>query len=165
MVKKKFEYGIYGVIIGLVVGALLAFGELNWLKKSQRETMLIPVVGFTVLITTVLGYVKGSDIGKTIYIEERLGIDKADHTYGKDGRYWVGTTTWTDQRDGSIWTLSTQRVNGHLCTAFQGQVFRNHGIPNANQDTVPRYHMAVVNEVFEKLRNGFVEGQKQELVL
>ena len=165
MKKKQFEYGMFGLLIGIVAGVLLGVGELNWIKKSQRSIMIWPVIAVTVLVTSITGYGIGSKRGKQIYIESKLGIDKASNQYFKDGRYWVGITTWVDWRHENPFTIETKRIDGILCSSFNSQVFRNHGIPNANQQTVPKYHKQAVQEVFDKLVDGYTEDGQQMLNL
>ena len=165
MKKKQFEVGMTGLVLGVFVGILLGVGELNWIKKSQRGTMAIPVIAVTVFITAIAGYNIGSGIGKKQFIEERTGIKYAQEGYYKEGRYWVGITQWTDKRGNQTFKIKTERVGGTLCSSLNGRTFRNYGIPNANQQTVPRYHKQTVNEVFTKLIDSFKEGQPQELVL
>jgi hypothetical protein len=165
MRKKQFEVGMSGLFIGILVGIILGIVELHWMKKSQADTMVVPAIVISMAITAIAGYTIGSSIGKTIYIEGRLGIDKAKEEFFKSGRYWMAKTQWTDTRSNQHFTIETQRVGGSLCSTFNGRVFRNHGIPNANQQTVPRYHRQTVKEVFDKLKSTYVEGKVQEITL
>jgi hypothetical protein len=165
MKKKQFEYGVYGLLIGLVLGALIGFAELNWIKKSQRHVVAVPMMIVTAIIVSIGGYGIGNKNGKRIYIEEKLGIDKASHEYCREGRYWIGRTTWKDHRQERPYRIETKRIDGNLCSCFNGQVFRYHGIPNANQQTVPRYHKETVQDVFNRLFDGYVEDGEQILEL
>lgn len=50
MKKKRFEYGLIGLLIGSVLGIIAGFGELNWIKKSQRGALTPYVIGITIVV-------------------------------------------------------------------------------------------------------------------
>lgn len=165
MKAKQIEYGLIGLIIGLLVGAILGLAELNWIKKSQRATVAIPLIAITAAIVSIVGIYMGSNHGKLKFIKQRTGLDNIITEYIKDGRYWIGISTWIDKREWQEFKIETQRLNGILCSAINGQVFRIHSIPNANQQTVPKIHAEIVTEVSRKIIDCFEEGKPQMLNL
>lgn len=160
MVRKKLEYAILGLIIGVILGILLGFGELQWIKKSQRQSFMPLAIGISVLLCACVGYSWGSKTGKEIYVDECLGIDKSEESFYKDGRFWVGITKWIDKRDSKQYQLVTSRHGGNtLVTSLNNHIIYNHGIPNANQQTVPSYHKQSRNQLWKELRDSFTEGK------
>ena len=147
MRKKQLEFGITGLIIGVAIGALLGLGELNFVKKSQRPAFMPFAIGITAIIGACVGYGIGSNMGKSTYIEDALGISKpTEDGYYKDGRYWVGRTSWKDTRDGKEYNLITRRNgSGVLVSYLNNKEIWNHQIPSANQQTVPKHHQLAKN--------------------
>ena len=163
MRKKQFEYGLQGAIIGLVIGAIVGFFTLNQIKLSQRGTMLPITIVAGAVFGAISGYSIGSKIGKNAYIEERLGFNSLDTGFYKDGRYWVGYTKWTDNRDNRQYILQTSRgYQKNLVSTLNGSSFTTHDCTSASKDTIPKYHGQARESLFKQLKNSFVETPEPE---
>lgn len=159
MNKKQIEYGMYGLLIGIVAGVIIGISTLNYMNKTERSMMPLFIVGISSIVIGVIGYGKGSSIGKGIYIEQTLGIDKATDSMLQDGRYWIGITKWMDTRNNKQSTLLTARSQaGPLVTELNEELFINHEIKSASKVNVEKHHRQARQAAFDKLRENFSEN-------
>ena len=157
MVKKQFEYGIMGILIGIAAGALLGFSILSQMNKTERSMMLIFIIGTCCIIGALAGYVKGASIGKAAYIQDVLGINSASDNMLQDGRYWVGVTKWTDKREHKENTLLTARSHsGFLVTELNEEMFINHEIKSASRANVEKHHRLAKKIAYDRLMEEFL---------
>jgi hypothetical protein len=168
MQKKQFEFGLKGLLIGLLLGAIIGFLSLNQIKKSLRSQSLPFIVIGCAIAFAISGYGIGSKMGREHYIEERTGIDRpAKDGFLKDGRFWIGVTKWIDNRDNKEYTLLTGKPNDkqvkNLISSLNGRCFVIHESTSASKESVPKLHNTAKQQVWKAIKENFNENSFDEL--
>lgn len=157
--NTKISYSISGLIIGILIGSLAGLGESRYTKESQRGTTIpILAIGGSILGGAV-GASFGYNLGKKIYIEEKIGISKASLNLFQVGRYWNAITKWTDTRNPEyVYELNTSRVTqGLIQSTLNGKVFITHNTNSASQVNINRFHKEAQSLIFDKIISTFNE--------
>lgn len=160
----KTSYSITGLSIGLIIGCMAGVGELNYIKKSQRGSVL----PFALIIGGVAGAAVGASIGyrlgRTLHIEKITGIDSAQTTFSQQGRFWIGTTILKDTRSNSdIRIVTVKSSSKTLVTELNGQRVIAHDTNSASRVSVEKFHKQARYTIFSKLKELFVEESPTDL--
>lgn len=158
MRKIQYEAIITGFLIGALIGALAGFGELQWIKKSQREIMLLPLISISAVVGSIAGISIFLKTEKKRYVDKRLGISDAANELYKNGRFWIASTKWFDNTSGKNNELFTGRdKDGNLVSEMNGLTILDHKIRSGSKANVTKYHEQVKQTVFKTLREQFSE--------
>jgi len=151
---KSTSYAFIGLVIGLILGSVVGFGELTFIKKSQREGIAAILVSVTAIIGGAIGAKLGYSVGRDEVKSDKLGLSKISDQAFKDGRFWVAVSKWVDPSTGAEHILRTGRSNIKvLVSDLDGEIIINHGLEGANKTNVFKCHNLAKTEVVRKFMN------------
>jgi hypothetical protein len=160
----KISYSIFGLIIGAILGSLIGFGELNYQKKSARQTAFPILLVGGAIIGSITGVAIGFKYGTKKHIDEITGIDKITTKYYKQGRFWIGISEWKDSRKQEKEMLTTAKAdNNILVTALNNKIILSHEINSGSQVNVEKFHKKSLTAVTEVIRSNFDETAQKDL--
>ena len=140
MNKQENSSSVTGLIVGAFIGVFVGFVGLNMIKKSQRESMLVPSLLICGIGFAVVGYFQGQKMGKDADVEKNTGISEFNYSKIQSGRSWVAVTEWTNST-GFIYKLVTgQADDKELVSILNDEVIRSYGINSGSKVNVERFH-------------------------
>jgi hypothetical protein len=152
---KKSVFRTTGVIIGLLVGSLIGLGIINQSKKSQRPNIAIYAISIGAIFGIIGGYRLGLKLDQQEYIEEQLGINKANTEYLKNGKSWIASTIWVDSQNNKHTILTGQNPDKILISTLNNEVIYNHEINSGSKVNVEKFHKAACSQIYKKLEDEF----------
>ncbi len=152
---KKSVFRTTCVIIGLLIGLLVGFGIINQTKNSQRSTVSIYAFSVCALLGVIGGYRIGLNLDKNDYIEKQLGINKTITEYYKNGRSWIASTKWVDNKNNNHSIFTGQNPEKVLVSELNNEIIFNHEIHSGSKDNVDKFHKAACIQIFKKLKDEF----------
>lgn len=83
----------------------------------------------------------------------------------KDGRYWIGSTTWSDTRKSSIINiLETRRVTQKQIVSFLNDApIHVHNTESASKESISKCHKNIQLHVFKRIFESFDENSAKPL--
>jgi hypothetical protein len=150
---KSNQYAVVGFLLGAVLGVLIGFGELSMIKKSQRDAVMPFAVIGTALAFGVGGAKLGYNAGKDDELTTSLGLNSIKDEYYKEGKYWIGVSSWTNPQTGKVYRLTTARSNIKvLVSVLNDAIIINHNVEGATQANLVKYHSAAKQQVIKEIK-------------
>jgi hypothetical protein len=151
-IKKNSEFRLICSIVGIVIGAFIGVGMISQTKKSQRSSISAIAITSGILVGLIGGYRLGDKLDTEAYIDELLGINKAETLYFKSGRSWIMQTKWTDAESKQYVLETSQNYSKVLVSMLNSEVIMNHEIQSGSKVNVEKFHQHARNHIFDKLR-------------
>lgn len=152
---KQITYAFGGIVIGAICGLILASGEMNYVKKSQRGTFS-PILS---IVLAVIGGGVGLGIGINIAEDERktkaLGLDNINTSKFKDGRKWVYQSEWVNPTTYEKYKLKTfhNKQTDNTITTLNEDLHTNHYTNTGAEKFINKVHFEVLEVVKSNLKN------------
>lgn len=152
---KQIGYSLVGLFLGGIFGLILASGEMNYVKKSQRGTFS-PILS---IVLAVVGGGVGLGIGINIAEDERktkaLGLDSINTTKFKDGRKWVYQSEWINPTTNEKYLLKTfhNKQTDNTVTNLNDDLHTNHYTNTGAEKFISKVHYEVLSVVKSNLKS------------
>jgi hypothetical protein len=153
---KSIKYGIILGIIGYVFGMAVGCGNLNYVKKSQRESIETAEKQIWGIIFGIGGLILGASLGSTEENNTKLGIDKSETYRTKDGRKWIYYTKWInpETNNSNVIITSFDSTFNRVSTKLNDNNIYFHNSSSGSETFISKTHSNDKYEIFKKIRNG-----------
>lgn len=151
---KSLKYGILLGLIGYLFGMAVGCGNLNYVKKSQRESLKTAETQIWGGIFGIAAFIWGISLGSKEEENITLGIDKNETYRSKDGRKWIYYTKWINPESNNeniiitAFDISLNRVS----TKFNGENIFTHDSSSGSEKNISTIHSNDKYKIFEKIR-------------
>lgn len=141
------------MIGGIIIGLLLSIGQMNYIKKSERENASsIYAYGFSILFGIVgigFAYKKAEDEIKA----EELGLDKINSTKLKDGRKWIYESRWVtlDEKEYLLKTYHDKETKKTI-TSINDYFLLDHDTTSGAEKLISKEHFKALENLKKELK-------------
>jgi hypothetical protein len=143
--------------VGGLLGLLLGIGELNYVKKSQRETTF-PVLAVVGVAIGVIGGIKvAAMIGEDDEVNAKYGLAAMETYEGKEGRKWFRQSKWVNPGSGLENVITTRYLDGVVLTLLNEKVMYNHQTQSGAKKDIERLHQFSVYEIIKRVQSGEIK--------
>jgi len=151
---KNIGIVVICAFVGGAMGFILGMGELNYVKKSQREAVF-PALAFVGVVIGIVGGIKlATVINKEEKDDAKYGTSEMKTFEGKEGRKWYRLTTWINPETGIENVIITQYLDGSVCTFLNGERIINHRTTSGAKKDIERLHQSSVYQITKQIKQG-----------